>query len=109
MIPNAQNTLLQSRLINSPPVKGMIKADDVDDCGRLEPEFEVEDAVEDEEDEGWVTRATWTKNLLVELLLCLSCAVQVICVLPTGKSDPEAGTQEATPAPSTMSEVAGLV
>ena len=37
-MPNAQNTLLQSRLINSPPVKGMMKADDVDDCERFDGE-----------------------------------------------------------------------
>jgi hypothetical protein len=38
LIPNAQNTLLQSNLINSPPVNGMIKAEFDEDCDELDPE-----------------------------------------------------------------------
>lgn len=97
-MPNIQNTVLQSRVMSSPPVNGTIKPDDVDgDC----------DGIGVEED-GFKS-FTWMKNLLLALLLCASVAVQVTCVSPIGKSDPETGEHEAIPAPSTASEVAGLV
>ena len=42
------------------------------------------------------------------MLPWLSAAEQTTCVSPIGKFDPESGEQEADPAPSTISEVAGL-
>ena len=59
---------------------------------------------------GAVVSTTFTTKVVgVAALPCASAAVQVTVVLPRGKFEPEAGKQEAVLAPSTISEVDGLV
>src|SRR5215207_2647050 len=58
---------------------------------------------------GPVVSTTWTTKLVGMALFSFeSVALQVTVVLPKAKNVPEAGVQDATPSPSTTSEVAGL-
>ncbi len=58
---------------------------------------------------GAVVSTTCTTNEVgVAVFPFESVAVQVTGVFPSGKRLPDVGEQEATPGPSTMSEVAGL-
>jgi len=59
---------------------------------------------------GAVVSSTVTvKVVAVAALPWASVALQVTVVLPIAKVDPEAGEQVAVPAPSTASDVDGLV
>lgn len=59
---------------------------------------------------GDVVSCTVTVKVVgVAALPCVSVALQVTVVLPKAKVEPEAGEQVAVPAPSTASEVDGLV
>ena len=99
-MPADQRTLLQSSPMSSPPVSGIVNPDELVDGDDVDgtPLLTV----------GCLS-VTRTKKLRLAELPCESVMVQVTSVSPTGKSVPEAGEQEATPAPSTASEVDGLV
>src|SRR5688572_10840402 len=59
---------------------------------------------------GLVVSTTWTTKVVETAALpASSLASQVTIVLPRANCVPEAGEQDATPSPSTASEVAGLM
>ena len=76
----AQSTVLQSKSISSPPVRGMTK------LGAVVVGVSVSVV-------PGLLSFTWTTNVLVAVLPCESVAVQVTVAVPTGKAVPEAGVQ----------------
>jgi len=56
---------------------------------------------------GGVESATRTMNVALDMLPCASVARQVTRVFPTGKSDPEGGTQKTGSVTSTRSVAFG--
>ena len=104
-MPNAQKTLSQPRSIGWPPVSGTIELPE--DCEPEEPELEEPEpepagavavgAGEVGEGEVGVTGVlealTVTRKLPGVLLPASSVAVQLTVVVPTGKTEPEAGEQ----------------
>jgi len=129
LIPNAQNVLLQSRWINSPPVSGITNADEFD--GESEDPVEdpvVEDPVVEDPDPGAgdvetggagvdvttggvavtvtvlvTVLSTVTWKLPVAVLPAASLEEQFTVVEPKPKDEPEAGTQFTPVEPSTRS------
>src|SRR5580765_6818366 len=56
---------------------------------------------------GFSVSVTTTSKVLVWVLPCASVTVQTTAVVPTGKTEPEAGTQVTGPTPGQLSVAVG--